>query len=166
MGLGDADRGVDHGRAAVYAAEEAAFGGTDLDRPVPLGELQALAAVVVGGEWWGACGAPPVEVVGARADASSSSARAATGTGVLVRLAGPQRTTGTVTHELAHALAGIGHGHDERFCAAHVDIVAVLAGGAAASELARAYADHDVAPGARTWPAPERGRGSGFVIVP
>ena len=157
---------ADHGREAVYAAEEAAFGGTDLDRTVALDDLVLMAAGVVAGDWWASCGAPPVEVVGGRADASSSSARAGVGTGVLIRLAPTQRTAATVAHELGHALAGVGHGHDGRFRAAHVDVVAMLAGGALATILARAYAAHDVPPGDRSWPPPERARGPGFVIVP
>ncbi|MET0459257.1 MAG: hypothetical protein ABW195_08415 [Ilumatobacteraceae bacterium] len=160
------DRTADQGREAVYAAEEAAFGGTDADHVVALPALQALAASVVAGDWWGSCGGPSVEVVGARADAASSSARTARGPGVVVRLAPPQWTVATVSHELAHALAGVDHGHDERFRAAHVDVVAVLAGAEAAAVLGRSYGAHGVPPGHRSWPSPERGRGDGFVIVP
>jgi hypothetical protein len=158
--------GADRGREAVYAAEVAAFGGTDIDQVVTLDDVRALAASVVAGDWWASCGGPPVAVVGARSDAASSSARAATGTGVLIRLAPTQWTAATVGHELAHALAGVAHGHDDRFRAAHVDVVAVIAGGAAAADLDRAYRAHDVPPGDRSWPPPDRGRGDGFVIVP
>ena len=150
----------------MYAAEEAAFGGTDLDRPVPLDDLVAVAAGVVAGEWWAACGGPPVVVVAGRSDAASSSARTGSGREVLVRLAPSQRTTTTLAHELGHALAGVRHGHDGSFRAAHVDVVAMVAGGALAAILARSYADHDVPVGDRWWPPPQRARGRGFVIVP
>jgi hypothetical protein len=85
---------------------------------------------------------------------------------VLIRLAPPQWTVGTVTHELGHALAGVPHGHDARFRAAHIDVVAMIAGRAMASILGRAYTVHDVPPGDRSWPPPERARGHGFVVVP
>ena len=45
----------DVGREAVYAAEEATFGGTDVDEPVALADLVARAATVVGGTWWQSC---------------------------------------------------------------------------------------------------------------
>ena len=167
MNAPEGGRGPDRGREAVYAAEEAAFGGTDLDRPVPFDDLTALTAGVVASDWWVACGAPPVEVVGAPG-ASSSSARGGTGPGpgVLIRLAPPQWTAGTVAHELGHALAGVAHGHDGCFRAAHVDVVAMIAGAGLAAVLAGAYIAHDVPPGDRSWPPPERARGHGFVVVP
>lgn len=167
MNAHDGGPSPDRGRAAVYAAEDAAFGGTDLDRPVPFDDLARLAAGVVASDWWVACGAPPVEVAGAPG-ASSSSARGGTGTGpgVLIRLAPPQWTAGTVAHELGHALAGVARGHDGCFRAAHVDVVAMIAGAAPAAILAEAYLAHGVPPGERPWPPPERARGQGFVVVP
>jgi hypothetical protein len=156
----------DVGREAVYTAEEAALGGTDLDVPRPFATLVDAAAGVTTGSWWRACEGPPVEVVMARRDAASSNARAATGRGVVVRLAAGQLTSLTVAHELAHALAGIARGHDERFRAAHVDVVAMLAGGGQGDALRRSYADHGVPAGGRDWPPPHRHRGRGFVVVP
>lgn len=156
----------DAGREAAYAAEEAAFGGTDVDAPQAFADLVELAAGVVAGSWWQACGGPPVELVTARAGAASSSARPSNRRGVLVRLAAGQLTAVTVAHELAHALAGVASGHDERFRAAHVDVVAVLAGQPLADDLRRCYVDHGVPAGARAWPLPHRVSGPGFVIVP
>ena len=54
------------------------------------------------------------------------------------------------------------HGHDERFRAAHVDVVAVLAGGVLADDLRRAYVAHGVPPGTRPWPPPHRLSGAGL----
>jgi hypothetical protein len=166
MTAGEPAGTADRGREAVYAAEEAALGGTDLDRTVSFRDVQGLTAGVVAGAWWASCDAPTVSVVGARSDASSSSASSDGRTGVLIRLAPSQCTASTVAHELAHALAGIGHGHDGCFRAAHVDVVALLGGKQLSTMLAQSYRDHGVPPGDRAWPPPERGRGRDFVIVP
>jgi hypothetical protein len=155
----------DIGRAATYAAEEDAFGGTDLDAESSLEALVAMATAITAGEWWGACGAPAVRVEAASAAAHSSSTRS-TGPVVLVRLAGGQHTPGTLTHELAHALAGVAAGHDGVFRAAHVDVVALLAGAGAAADLVRAYASAGLEVGDRRWPSPVRVMGDGFAIIP
>jgi hypothetical protein len=155
----------DLGRTATYAAEEDAFGGTELDVETALEDLVALATTATAGEWWRACGAPAVRVEAATTTAVSSSARPA-GPVVVVRLAAGQRTPGTLTHELAHALAGVAAGHDARFRAAHVDVVALVAGSGASADLAAAYATGSLAVGDRRWPSPVRATGDGFVIVP
>jgi hypothetical protein len=158
----------DEGRTAVYAAEEAAFGGTDLDGARSLDELVAAGTALVTGPWWRTAGGPDVRFAAARRDAASSSARVerAVRGSVEIRLAAGQRTTATLGHELAHALAGVARGHDATFRAAHVDVCALLGGGRAASMLAAAYAEGGVAPGARRWPSPVRVIGDGFVVVP
>jgi hypothetical protein len=106
--------------------------------------------------------------VAARRGAASSSARAAPWSSgpVEIRLADGQRTTATLAHELAHALAGVEAGHDATFRAAHVDVCALLAGGRAAAMLAAAYEVAGVAAGTRRWPTPVRVIGDGFVVVP
>ena len=157
--------GADDGRTAAYAAEDAAFGGTDLDREVELDELRAVAARVTTSDWWGACGGPPVAVDLARAGAHSSSARDGGG-GVAIRLAAGQRTAGTLAHELAHALAGVAHGHDATFRAAVLDVAAMVAGAPTAAGLADAYEQLAVPAGRRAWPAPVLLTGPGFAVVP
>lgn len=156
---------VDHGRAAVYAAEEAAFGGAALDDVVALDVVRERGRSIVDGEWWRACHGPAVEIVGTRASARSSSARPAA-QGSLVRIAPGQRTVATVAHELAHAMVGPGRGHDAVFRAAHVDIVAVLDGAGSAGALRVAYERFDLPIADRTWPPPMRGRGPDFVMLP
>lgn len=163
--MSEAHCAADRGREAVYAAEEAAFGGTSHADRRPLGHLHARADRLVGSEWWRRAGASSVTVVAARRSARSSSARGA-GSDAVIRLAPDQLDEVTLAHELAHALAGIGHGHDQQFRAAHVDVVTALAGSAAAGMLAEAYAAFDVQVGARAWPAPQGAAGEGFVIVP
>jgi len=159
---------ADIGCTAVYAAEEVAFGGTDLDEELPLAALFAAAGQLTAGEWWRSSGGPAVTVTAARMDARSSAARAAGGTGahVSITLAHGQGTLATVAHELAHALAGVRHGHDATFRAAHVDVVALLAGADAADRLAAAYRELGVPTGGRQWPPPVRMVGHGFVVVP
>ena len=83
---------------------------------------------------------------------------------VEIRLADGQLTETTVAHELAHALAGVDRGHDERFRAAHVDVTALLCG-AAARTLAATYRSFGLAVGDRAWPAPWRADGDTFRIV-
>ena len=80
-------------------------------------------------------------------------------------LAAGQRDVATLAHELAHALAGVGHGHDARFRAALVDIVVVLAGPGPAAHLADALARFDLAVALRPWPPPARAEGEGFVLL-
>lgn len=160
----------DRGQTAVGAAELAAFGGTDLETQRPLEELAARAAAVCATPWWGRAGGPAVRIGPARSTARSSSARAGRPGGagrgpVTIRLAPGQRDLATVGHELAHALAGVEHGHDERFRAAAVDVLAVLAGAAAAEELRRAFASHGLAVAARPWPPPARLEGDTFVVL-
>jgi hypothetical protein len=155
----------DRGREAVYAAEEAAFGGNDLANPRPLADLQARATTIVDGDWWRLAGGPPVDVVAARSDARSSSTHDGDG-GAVIRLARGQLDMATVAHELAHVLTGVEHGHNERFRAAHVDVVAVLAGSGAAAALAGSYRAFGLTVGVRAWLPPVRGSGDTFVMVP
>ncbi len=154
----------DRGRAAVYEAEEQAFGGTDLDHPVAFAELARLANQVVTGPWWTSAGGPPVDLRPARVDAASSTARDGAGTAT-VRIAAPQRTPGTLAHELAHVLAGVGHGHDARFRAAHVDLAGLLGGAAAAARLQAAFRDFGLDVAARPWPPPVKAEGDSFLVV-
>lgn len=156
---------VDHGRAAVYAAEDAAFGGTDLDDERSLADLVATGAALAAGAWWRDAGGPAVRVGQTVAGATSSCARS-DGATVEVRIAPEQRTRSTLAHELAHALAGLAHGHDATFRAAHVDVCAILAGRDAAAALRVAYSHLDLVVGRRRWPAPVRAVGDGFAVVP
>jgi hypothetical protein len=163
---GRSDCTADRGREAVYAAEEAAFGGTTLGERRSLRELQGRASMIVDGDWWRQAGGPAVDVVAARSTARSSSARHDARHAAVVRLATGQLDEMTIAHELAHLLAGIDHGHDDRFRAALLDVVALLAGPRAASMLAHAYAAFGLTTGRRAWPPPVRGSGPTFVIVP
>ena len=113
----------DGGRTEVYAAEAAAFDGTDLEVIRSFEEIAAIIAEVVGDGWWPG---PPVRVVAARRDATTSSARHTGGEATTVRLAASQLTVATAAHELAHALAGPGAGHAPVFLAAYLDVVAVM----------------------------------------
>jgi hypothetical protein len=115
--------------------------------------LERRATEVTGATWWNA---GSVVVRSARVDAESSSARAGA-RGVEIRLADAQCTLTTLAHELAHALAGVGHGHDERFRRAHVDVVTALAGLEPGEWLAAAYDDLGLAVGTRAWPDPGGG---------
>lgn len=147
---------------AVYAAEEMAFGGIEFDDDLGA-RAGDLVAEMTAGDWWRSCRVPVVELRRARAGSATSSARSSTAGCVIIRLA--RTSLSTVSHELAHALAGIGRGHDATFRAAHVDIVAVLAGAVVAARLEQAYDDHGVPAGARRWPPPVRLSGPGFVMT-
>jgi hypothetical protein len=148
---------------AVYAAEEAAFGGTDLDEELDGRRLAEVLATVIGGDWWQSCGVAAIHVRRARADANTSSAHSPAGGCVVIRLA--RTSTSTVSHELAHALAGVESGHSGTFRAAHVDVLTALAGAVAADRLEQAYDDHGVPIGERRWDRPVRLRGPGFVMT-
>jgi hypothetical protein len=155
--------GVDRGRAAVSAAEDMAFGGTGIDVALDRGGVERALVAITGGPWWISCG-PPVTLATPRRGTRSSSARARRDH-VEITFAEGQLTLATVAHELAHALAGVDHGHDGVFRAAFVDVIAVLAGPDAADALAGAFRAMGVDPGARTWPAPYWACGDGFVVT-
>jgi hypothetical protein len=142
---------VDDGRAAVYAAEIAAFEGTSYEALIPFDEITALAAVITAAGWW-----PhgDVAVVRARADAESSSTRQCGTDRPTVRLAAPQMTPATLVHEFAHVLAGVGSGHGPAFRRAHVDLAGYAFGETEAVWLLDAYAAMRLAPGTRTWQQP------------
>ena len=154
--------GMDSDRAAVYAAELAAFDGTDLELVVGAERLAAVVDRLTAGEWWPG---PVVAVRPARSDARSSSTRCAA-SGATIRLADNQTTVATAAHELAHALAGVGAGHDGRFRAAYLDVIAVVTnldptdrrGPLHVDQLAEAFAAHRLLVGPRNWPeAPTTG---------
>ena len=152
-------------REAVYAAERAAFDGTDLEAVRPLNVVRSLAARVVGGAWWPG---PPVDVRAARSDAMSSSARSnrqSSGGVVVIRIAPPQCTVATLAHELAHALAGVEAGHGAVYRCAALDVVEVITnldttdrrGHLHARQLLAAYESAGLGGGERRWPPPPSG---------
>ncbi|HEY5664327.1 MAG TPA: hypothetical protein VIS05_09855 [Ilumatobacter sp.] len=154
---------ADLGREAVYAAEVAAFEGTAFESLSAMADLLALAEVITSAPWWphGA-----IEVVAARRDAGSSSARRRGAGDPVVRLAATQMTPATLVHEFAHVLAGIGEGHGATFRRAHVDLVGFVFGDEPASWLLDAYAAMGLAPGVRAWPVPPvRWAGGGPVAL-
>lgn len=118
---------TDVDRSAVYAAELAAFDGTDLETPIAFDVLVNRVESVLQGEWWPG---PPITVRAARRDAASSSTRCWGEDGSRsrseVRFAVGQLTVATAAHELAHALAGVDAGHGPTFRAAYVDVVTVI----------------------------------------
>jgi hypothetical protein len=150
---------MDGERTPVYAAELAAFEGTDLEQLRRFDELAALADEIVAGEWWAG---PPVRLARARVDASSSSTRCAERNGATIRLARGQMTVATLAHELAHALAGSAAGHDAVFRIAYADVVAVITNLASTDrrrdlhvhQLLEAFTAAGLPVGARRWPAP------------
>lgn len=153
---------VDHGRAAVYAAEITAFEGTSYESVAPFEELLGLGRLVTSAAWWphGA-----IRIVPARSDAASSSTRRRGSEPLVVRLAAPQMTPATVLHELAHVLAGLDAGHGELFRRAHVDLVGYALGDEPATWLVEAYLGMGLRPGLRRWPSPPVRRGAGGPIA-
>lgn len=149
---------MDLERAAVYAAEAAAFDGTDLEDLVGVEHVSAVVGALVAGAWWPG---PPVEVRSARSDARSSSARRCA-SGTTIRIAATQATMATGLHELAHALAGVEAGHGERFRVALLDVVEVATNLDSTGrrrrlhvdQLAAAFRAAGLAAGSRSWPAP------------
>ena len=143
----------DTGREEVYAAELAAFDGTDLEAAVPFDDLVVLAGVLTTSRWWPA--GRQVVVRRARRDARSSTTR--WHAGATVAVADAQATPATLVHELAHVLAGPEAGHGPVFRRAHVDLAVVAFGGDRGGWLADAYADVGLTLGARRWAAPPAG---------
>jgi len=152
---------VDRERAQVYAAEVAAFDGTDLERVVGVDLVRRAIEATVAGEWWPG---GVVVVRATRADARSSATHCSLGDGsaATIAIAAPQATIATGAHELAHALAGVARGHDAVYRRACLDVLQVMSnldrlngrGMLHVDQLADAYANADLAVGARMWPAP------------
>ena len=140
---------VDHGRAEVYAAELAAYEGTELEAVVGFDELVALADRMVTEPWWPR---GRVTIRRARSDARSSATRHTSR--AVIHLAAPQMTPATVIHELAHVLAGVEAGHGELFRRAHVDLASVAFGTGRGRWLADAYANARLSLGDRRWSRP------------
>jgi hypothetical protein len=142
---------ADDGRAAVYAAEIAAFEGTSYETLVAFDQLTALAQLITSAGWWPRGEVP---VVRARSDSGTSSASQRGAHRPTVRLAAPQMTPATLIHELAHVLAGVGSGHGPVFRRAHVDLAGYAFGDTEAAWLLDAYAAMQLAPGQRAWAQP------------
>ncbi len=140
---------VDHGRAEVYAAELAAYEGTDLEAIVGFDELVALADRVMTEAWWPGVRVP---IRRARFDARSSATRHTSV--AVIHLAAPQMTPATLIHELAHVLAGVDAGHGELFRCAHLDLASFAFGAERGRWLAEAYASVGLSLGTRRWPQP------------
>jgi hypothetical protein len=154
----------DVGRTEVYGCELAAFDGTDLEDVRPYDEIAAVVQRLVGDAWWPG---PPVKVETARRGAESSATHGPVTTGsrgssVLIRLAVSQATVATAAHELAHALAGVAHGHDDVYRRAYLDVIEVITnldptdrrGATHVHQLADAFAAARLSIGPRSWPAP------------
>jgi hypothetical protein len=154
---------IDNERAAVYAAELAAFDGTDLEVVLGSEAIVSLVANLTEGEWWPG---PRVDVRRARADAQASSATCLEPADVVgwtvVRFAAEQTTVATAAHEVAHALAGLDFGHGPVFRRAYLDVVCVITnldstnrrGGLHVGQLADAFAMNDLSIGDRLWVEP------------
>ena len=159
----------DCGRTEVYAAEAAAFDGTDLELVRSFDEVSSLIAAIVEGPWWPG---PQVRVVAARRAAVSSSARDRADASTVIRLAADQTTIATAAHELAHALAGPGAGHSPTFLAAYLDVVAVVTNldsrdrrhGLHVDQLRDALVAAGLVVGTRTWPAPPEASGTAIAL--
>ncbi len=153
---------ADVGREAVYAAEIAAFEGTRYESVTGFDELLDTASLIGSADWWPR---GEIEVVPARADASSSSTRQSGSARPVVRLAAPQMTPATLIHEFAHVLAGVAHGHDAVFRRAHVDLVGYVFGDEPAAWLLDGYAVMRLEPGRRAWAAPPVRRSAGGPVA-
>jgi len=161
----------DSDRLALYAAELAAFDGTDLEAARPFDQVRMLIDAVVADPWWPGGG---VEVRAARSDAQSSSTRcAASGGGSgTIRLAASQTTIATAAHELAHVLAGPENGHGALYRRAYLDVVRVMTNidstdrrlDLHVNQLTEAFGAAGLDVGTRRWPAPPAGTGSAFAL--
>jgi hypothetical protein len=160
---------ADCGRAELYAAEVAAFDGTDLESVMPFEDVAAVIDAVVGGPWWPA---GLVRVVPARRDARSSSARRLEGSTTVIRLSAEQSTVATAAHELAHALAGPAAGHSPIYLAAYLDVVAVITNRDSldrrhdlhVGQLRAAFEAAGLVVGRRRWPAPPESSSTAIAL--
>ncbi len=158
---------ADLDRAQVYAAELAAFDGTDLEEVIDVDAVLGAIRKVIAREWWPG---GHVTAKAARSDARSSSTRCGIEDGSVasITIAEPQATIATAAHELAHALAGVTHGHDARYRRAHLDVIQVITnvdrmsgrGTVHVAQLSNAYADAGLVIGDRDWREPPAAGGA------
>lgn len=162
----------DPDHTALYAAEVAAFDGTDLEELRPFEDIEGALRSIVGGSWWPG---GRVSVERARVDAASSATRCSVdGQGVkaTIRLSALQMTVATAAHELAHALAGASCGHDDVYRRAYLDVVRVITNldstdrrrDVHVTQLADAFAAARLHVGERRWPAPPDSTGGAFAL--
>lgn len=133
----------DRHRQAVYDVEDAAFGGTTYDDPMPFDDAADLVRAFYVEGWWAALGLPVPDVLATRVDSNRSYARLHGPTSI--HLSPNGCTVATIAHELAHVLVhGMADGdephHGPAFRRADVAVVAALMGTAAADRLAAAFA--------------------------
>jgi hypothetical protein len=160
---------TDSDRTAVYAAEQAAFDGTDLESVQPVEVVVSAIDAVTSGAWWPG---PAVRVASTRRDARSSSARVVDHSATEIRLSREQMTVATAAHELAHALAGPAAGHGAQFRAAYLDVVAVITNidpldrrhHLHVEQLGAAFRDAGLRVGERRWPPPPEATGTAIAL--
>jgi len=141
-------------RTRVYAAEEAAFAGTLAEEPLSWAELEQLAADLLGALRRTGVDPGPVRLRRARRDAAHSSARAGEDRAGEIRFAPGHEAPATLTHELAHLVAGPAAGHGPRFRAAHLAVAGLGLGARGAEILAGEYARARLPVATRhPWPA-------------
>ena len=141
---------VDRDRQALYDLEDAAFGGTTYDEPMPFADAADLARAFCAAGWWAALGLPVPDVVPTRIDSSRSYARCEGDPSIHLSPAGC--TVATLAHELAHVVALLTGAHDEpdhgpAFRRADIALAGALMGTAAAERLAVAFAGAGLALG-------------------
>jgi len=161
---------IDSDRTAVYAAEQAAFDGTDLESMRPFDAVVATIGAVTSGAWWPG---PGVLVTSTRRDSRSSSARRLVDDSAIeIRLSREQMTVATAAHELAHALAGPAAGHGAVYRVAYLDVVAVMTNidlvdrrhHLHVEQLAEAFRNAGLSVGERRWPPPPESTGTAIAL--
>lgn len=145
---------ADRDRAQVYAAEVAAFEGTSFETIDSFDSLVVAARRATQAFWWPV---PELEIVESRVDARSSTTSWRLGNVPTIRLARPQQTLATLSHELAHVLAGSDAGHGAVFRRAHLDVTSAVIGADGAAWLSDAFVAFGLPIGQRTWPEPPSG---------
>lgn len=160
---------IDSERTAVYAAEQVAFDGTDLESVRPFEAVVAAIDAVTSGAWWPG---PNVRVTSTRRDARSSSARLVDDTATEIRLSREQMTVATAAHELAHALAGPAAGHGALYRVAYLDVVAVITNSNPldrrhqlhVEQLGEAFQNAGLTVGDRRWPPPPEATSTAIAL--
>ncbi|MBK5221795.1 MAG: hypothetical protein JJE52_02745 [Acidimicrobiia bacterium] len=153
----------DRHRQRVYDAEDAAFGGTLLDAPVPWNQLVTVFGTATHHRWWVALGVREPSLRPARSDSARSSSD-----GRSIRISPIGCTPLTVAHELAHHLVAAldplidgaaEPAHGPMFRAAELRTVALIGGTAARTVLEGEWRRWGLPPGHWGWPEPPDGPG-------
>ena len=150
---------------AVYAAEDAAFGGTDFDDELDSRRVDELVAGITGGEWWRSCGVADSRASSRHGQARARHPPARQATGLCRRSASPRRRRRRCPTSSPMPWPGSTAVTTRRSAPPTSTSSPCSPARSSPPACGQAYRDYGVPIGRRRWPPPVRVRGPGFVMT-